>query len=133
VVLDSSYPAVPDGLREIRDAVELLARDCGLRGREAGGMVLAVSEAAANAIVHGYRGDEGVIRVRARREDGELMVVVADDGRGFVPRTDSPGLGLGLPIIANVALRMEVVSEGTGTEVHIVFPCPGCAGEVGAR
>jgi serine/threonine-protein kinase RsbW/stage II sporulation protein AB (anti-sigma F factor) len=52
-------------------------------------------------------------------------VVVADDGLGMMPRTDSPGLGLGLPVITTVSDRMEVVSEGAGTELHIAFRLSG--------
>ena len=104
-----------------------LARDCGLSERAVGDVALAVSEAATNAVVHAYadRGDAGVIHVTAQRADGELTIVIADDGPGLVPRTDSPGLGLGLPIIATLVRRMEVVAEGGGTQIHMVFDCPG--------
>jgi serine/threonine-protein kinase RsbW/stage II sporulation protein AB (anti-sigma F factor) len=48
--------------------------------------------------------------------------VVADRGRGIVPRPDSPGLGLGLPLIATLAESLEL---GTGrseeTEVRMTF------------
>jgi serine/threonine-protein kinase RsbW/stage II sporulation protein AB (anti-sigma F factor) len=62
--------------------------------------------------------------VQARSEDGELVVVVADHGEGMRPRPDSPGLGLGLPIIATLVTRLDIVNTSTGTEVHMSFPCP---------
>ena len=65
------------------------------------------------------RGPDGGPRVR---RDGRLTVVVADEGRGMLPRPDSPGLGLGLPLIATLAESLEL---GTGaddeTEVRMTF------------
>jgi serine/threonine-protein kinase RsbW len=49
--------------------------------------------------------------------------VIADEGDGLAPRTDSPGLGLGLPIMAHVTERFEIVSGPDGTEVHLAFRC----------
>jgi serine/threonine-protein kinase RsbW/stage II sporulation protein AB (anti-sigma F factor) len=47
---------------------------------------------------------------------------VSDEGRGILPRADSPGLGLGLPLIATLAESLEL---GTGdneeTEVRMSF------------
>jgi serine/threonine-protein kinase RsbW/stage II sporulation protein AB (anti-sigma F factor) len=91
-----------------------------------GDVKLAVSEAATNAVVHAYRGGPiGAITATARVEDSRLRIVISDDGVGMAPRVDSPGFGLGLPLIAALADEVEVVSsEKGGTEVVIVFPCP---------
>jgi serine/threonine-protein kinase RsbW len=120
---EKSFPAVPLGVGAIRREVVALARECGLDRTDADEVALAVSEAATNAIVHGYRGDEGLIHVSASREGDKLRIVIADDGRGLHPREDSPGLGLGLPIIAHVAESVEIVSNGAGTEIHMDFRC----------
>jgi len=85
---------------------------------------LAVSEAATNAVVPRLPGAAGELRLHAFVESGELKVVIADDGDGLLPRTDSPGLGLGLPIMSAVSERCEVVSGPDGTEIHLAFPCP---------
>jgi serine/threonine-protein kinase RsbW/stage II sporulation protein AB (anti-sigma F factor) len=82
---------------------------------------LAASEAASNAVVHAYREHAGELRLRARVWDGELQLVIADDGAGVAPRTDSPGLGLGLPIMAHCSERFEIVSGPEGTEIHLAF------------
>jgi len=84
---------------------------------------LAASEAASNAVVHAYREQAGELRIRARVDDGELHLVIADEGSGLAPRTDSPGLGLGLPIMAHVTDRFEIVSGPDGTEIHLAFRC----------
>ncbi len=50
------------------------------------------------------------------------MVIVRDRGRGFAPRVDSPGLGLGLPVIAALTRRLELQeTPGGGTEVVMAF------------
>src|SRR5919205_3332794 len=58
---------------------------------------LAVTEACTNVVVHAYPDGEGPMSVSAALRDRRLTVVVSDEGRGIVPRPDSPGLGLGLP------------------------------------
>lgn len=121
---EASFPAVPLGVGAIRGEMVALARRCGLDDRTVGDVALAVSEAATNAVVHAYAERAGNIHVTADTAEGELRIVIADDGPGLVPRTDSPGLGLGLPIIASVARRMEVIAEGGGTQIHIIFDCP---------
>ena len=40
--------------------------------------------------------------------DAFLNVIVADEGVGMSPRGDSPGLGLGLGLMATVADRFEI-------------------------
>jgi len=51
--------------------------------------------------------------------------VVGDTGTGFKDRHDSPGLGVGLSIIATVTDRLRIVSSPSGgTQIHMAFPCP---------
>jgi serine/threonine-protein kinase RsbW/stage II sporulation protein AB (anti-sigma F factor) len=57
---------------------------------------------------------------------GGVSIVVEDYGSGLTPRPDSPGLGLGLPIIAQVADDFEVSDLGhTGTRVRMGFATNG--------
>jgi hypothetical protein len=60
-------------------------------------------------------------------EHGELAIVIADAGPGLVERDDSPGLGVGLAVIAEVSEQLKIVSNSRGTEVHMTFPCPNAA------
>ncbi len=72
-------------------------------------IALAVSEAVTNAVRHAYRErDPGAVRVRVEVLPKEVQLVVEDDGSGMVPRPDSPGIGLGLPLIATIASRFDV-------------------------
>ena len=125
---EGSFPAVPLAIGAIRGDMIELARSCGLDERGISEVALAVSEAATNAIVHAYGGGPGEIRVAADADDGELTIVVADDGEGLAPRDDSPGLGMGLPVIASLTRRLAVASEGAGTTVEMVFACPAADG-----
>ncbi len=57
--------------------------------------------------------------------DGEehFAVLILDEGHGLIPRTDSPGLGLGLGLMAQMADDFQVGNrEGTpGTCVSLRF------------
>ena len=51
-----------------------------------------------------------------------LEIRVCDDGRGMTPRLDSPGLGVGLPIVAKISERFKVEARPTGgTAVRMFF------------
>lgn len=51
-----------------------------------------------------------------------LQVVIADEGRGMASRPDSPGLGLGLPLMASLTTALEVrPSPAGGTEIWMTF------------
>jgi serine/threonine-protein kinase RsbW/stage II sporulation protein AB (anti-sigma F factor) len=62
------------------------------------------------------------MEITAAIRDGRLAIAVRDEGRGMLPRADSPGLGLGLPLIATLAETLEL---GRGaddkTEVRMTF------------
>jgi anti-sigma regulatory factor (Ser/Thr protein kinase) len=88
-------------------------------------VALAVSEAVTNAVVHAYADapEPGEIEVVAQRTgDDRLEIFVCDDGRGMLPRPDSPGVGLGLPLVATLAESFEVQARtGGGTQVRMAF------------
>ena len=66
------------------------------------------------------------MEIRAALGDSELSVVVRDEGRGVVPRADSPGLGLGLPLIATLTESLELgTGEDDATEVRMTFRIEG--------
>jgi len=123
--LEAAFSAVPSSVGDVRDAVRKVARACGLDSDGLTAVLLAVSEAVANAVVHGRGSEEGVIRVSADHVGDELQVVVSDNGGGLRPRLAGKGAGLGMPIMAATARRVEIRSTPTGTAVHLAFECPG--------
>src|SRR4051812_32838634 len=105
----------------MRREVAAFAQRAGMDEDGVGAVRLAGSEAATNAVVHAYREADGPLQVRAHVAAGELLVIVGDTGPGLAPRADSPGLGLGMPLMATVTSRFQIVSQGDGTEVHMAF------------
>jgi anti-sigma regulatory factor (Ser/Thr protein kinase) len=125
---EHTWPARPEHVREARARVCELASRAGVAPRVVDNVRLAVSEAVGNAVLHGYRGsDQGDVTVVAEADDGELKVVVSDEGCGMRPRPDSPGAGLGLPLIAEMADSVSVSPGrgGRGTQLCMTFPRPG--------
>jgi len=92
-------------------------------------LALAVTEACTNVVMHAYADAEvhGSLEVRACIEQAVVVVEVADEGRGMIPRIDSPGLGLGLPLIAHVADSFEIVErrDRAGVVVRMQFHLSG--------
>jgi serine/threonine-protein kinase RsbW len=107
-----------------RAAARAFAAEEGADADTLAAVALCVSEAVSNAVVHAYRERErpGEVELEVNRPNGYLCLLVRDHGCGLVPRTDSPGLGLGLPLIAESASSLEVRSPGDGgTEVLMRF------------
>jgi len=121
--LSRELPATPASVGELRSAVRAFALANGAEYRALAAIVLAVSEAAANAVVHAYREMEvGLVRVDADVEDGTIEIVVADDGGGFTD-APAPGLGLGLAFMSQRALAFEVRDRPAGgIEAWMRFP-----------
>lgn len=84
----------------------------------------AVSELVGNCVNHAYVGLEpGPVVVLARLIRGRLVVTVADRGRGMVPRVDSPGIGLGLPLVSRLADDVRIDSGDDGAVIALGFAC----------
>jgi serine/threonine-protein kinase RsbW/stage II sporulation protein AB (anti-sigma F factor) len=116
--------ATAEQIARLRSEVTDYAQRVGVPDGRLGDVRLAVSEAATNAVLHAYRDrDPGEIRVDARvLDDGCLRIVVEDDGFGPLPRSDSPGLGLGLPTIASVADAVELsAGSAAGARLSMMF------------
>ena len=118
------FPATPESAYAIRGELAAIARGCGMSDQAVGDVKLAVSEAVTNVIRHAYDDDDvGDIAATASTGEGALHIVISDDGRGVAPRADSPGVGLGFPLIASLTQTMELVNrEGGGTELRMTFP-----------
>ena len=120
-----TVPAVADNVAALRHAVVDLALNAGAEEKVRTDLALAVGEACANVVVHAYPpGDVGPLIVQASVIDSrEIVVTVVDQGQGMTPRPDSPGLGLGLPLIANLSDRLEIQEgpDGVGTQLEMVF------------
>ena len=102
--------------------MEDVARGCGLAGEALGDLLLAVSEAATNAVVHGSVGREAAhVEVVVELTELEMLVTVSDSGHGLRPDADGDGQGAGLSIIAVLTGHLDIRSTATGTEVRMAF------------
>ena len=84
--LTSRIRAVPDAVRELREVVGFAAAMAGF-GHGAGEEIrLAVNEALANVVKHGYGGDvDGPIRLRIRASVSLVEIVIVDECRPIRP------------------------------------------------
>ena len=117
-------PAVPASVGELRHALSAELEMLPVPTSLVEDIGLAVSEAATNAVLHAYLDecDPGPLLLSARLMDDTVHVVVRDHGRGMTPRPDSPGLGLGLPVIAALTQNVEIRPlPPSGTEVVMTF------------
>jgi serine/threonine-protein kinase RsbW/stage II sporulation protein AB (anti-sigma F factor) len=115
--------ARPESVSAARHALSALADRLGCDG---GAVRIAVSELVGNAVIHAYFDrDAGPVLILGRVMRGRLVITVADRGRGMIVRADSPGLGVGLPVVSKVARDLRIDSDDRGTAVTVSFELDG--------
>lgn len=119
----TSHPAVPAAVGTARKELTEFARRAGATDEQLHAIRLAASEAITNAVLHAYEVEEnGEFHVSASYVEDELWVLVTDAGHGMRRRDDSPGLGLGLALVAQLADEFQILSRGSGgTELRMRF------------
>ena len=121
-------PALAPNVGVMRTGViEFAARHGASRSAQTD-IALAVSEALSNAVLHAFvRRPAGTMSIFAVAAVDALFVRIVDDGCGMHPRTDSPGMGLGLSLITRLSSSLEVRAgpRGAGTELRVSFDAPG--------
>lgn len=123
--LELTLPARAENVGVVRHLLGGVAEALDIDREQLDDMRLAVSEACANAVVHAYGDGSGLMDVDIAARGAELLINVRDHGGGMAPRTDSPGLGVGLPLMASLAESMELLTPpGGGTEVRMRFRLP---------
>lgn len=121
-----TMPARPEGVGVVRQALAGMADALDFDPTVLADMKMAVTEACTNVVVHAYGDGEGPMEVSVSLEGGVLRVTVRDEGIGIVPRADSPGLGLGLPLIATLTESLELgKADDDRTEVTMLFRLDG--------
>jgi len=99
-------------------AVEAQLEPVSLAGGRATALALVFSELLQNALEHG--GD--LVRIELARRDGDVVLAIADDGRGI----DDAASGTGLSIVRALVRdelkgRLDLRNDG-GTRAEVVFP-----------
>ena len=121
--LEISLPARAENVAVIRHVLGGVGDALALHPEVLSDVKLAVSEACANAVVHAYAdGEPGLLDLELSTNASHLEIVVRDHGRGMMPRADSPGLGVGLPLMASLSESLELTNRADGgTEVRMAF------------
>jgi anti-sigma regulatory factor (Ser/Thr protein kinase) len=122
-VLDKTWPAVPDTVPIVRHEALAHLHAAATPDPPLNDVGLALSEAVTNVVHHAYVDrDPGPVRVRIEIGIKEIEVMVQDEGSGMVPRADTPGLGLGMPLIATMSERFDIqAAPDGGTRVCMWF------------
>ena len=127
------FPAIPENESLARMVVSAFLVPLNPTIEDLADVKTAVSEAVTNAIVHGYAGEGGTVRLRADyRDDGLLTVDVCDKGCGIadIARAREPFFttlegeersGMGFTVMESFMDGVEVQSAvGVGTTVRLV-------------
>jgi integral membrane sensor domain MASE1/anti-sigma regulatory factor (Ser/Thr protein kinase) len=115
--LSLRVPADPAKLATLRRTVGRWLARLELTAEETADLVLACSEACANAMEHAYGPGEGFVEVEAEAEGGEITMVVRDTGRWRPSR--NPDRGRGLRMIEACVDSYAIIRSDSGTELHM--------------
>jgi anti-sigma regulatory factor (Ser/Thr protein kinase) len=115
-------PAAPEGARQARAVVRDATAELRLDGETTWELMLATTEAFANALEHGVPCPSRGILLRVENRDGSVGVEVCDCGGNFpeTPRSSKPEGegGRGIPIIQAIMDRLEVAPDSEATRVR---------------
>ena len=76
----------PNNLITVEEFINYFAKDLGLDDEKLNGLLLSITEATTNAIVHGNKGDRKKnVFIDVNASDSTLTIVVRDEGIGFDP------------------------------------------------
>jgi serine/threonine-protein kinase RsbW len=121
------FPALPGEVRTMRQALSRWLEAVGLDDQQTHDVVLAVSEAAANSVEHGYHFDPaGSVRLEAWANDGSVHVAVHDAGAWRAPLERSER-GRGRAIMEALMRDVSFETENGGTVVRMRLPIGGPA------
>jgi serine/threonine-protein kinase RsbW len=118
---ESWLPAAAASAPEARAIVRDAASELRLDGSTTWDLMLATTEAFANAVEHGEPCDPRGIYLGVETRDGTIGIEVRDCGCfPLEPRSSKPDLqgGRGMPIIATIMDTLEVAPDSDSTRVR---------------
>src|SRR4051794_4254670 len=108
----------------LRAAIRAFTRDhCDHSDEAEQTVALAVTEACSNVVPHAYPDSPGELWLTGRLDGDQFTVTVVDEGVGVDAATDRAGLGLGLPLMRDLAAT-TIPSTQQGTLVQLRSPRP---------
>jgi serine/threonine-protein kinase RsbW len=117
----------PNNLITVEEFVNYFSKELNLNEEKLPGLLLAVTEAVTNAIIHANKCDETKkVTMNVLKDDHKLIITVKDEGKGFdpakVPDPTAPenllkdsGRGLYLMKIYMDELKYNITPSGTET------------------
>ncbi len=127
--IEIKFLAIGENERLARQVIAAFLTDLDTTIEELCDIKTAVTEAVTNAIIHGYRGTDGVVTMTATYENNNLEIIVRDKGVGIADvekarepmYTSQPELersGMGFTVMESFMDMVDVISEvGEGTKV----------------
>jgi anti-sigma regulatory factor (Ser/Thr protein kinase) len=115
--LSFEVPAEASELAGVRRVMRRWLADAGAAPEESYDMLVATTEAAANAVEHAYGPVDASFRIEAAVERDEVAITVRDSGSWRPPRGTNRGRGTTL--MQQLMDTFEVVTGDEGTEVHM--------------
>jgi len=121
--------SIPENINRVEAFVEVLKSDLGLTEEMEANVLVSLTEAVNNAIVHGNKKNPSKkVAIKMEKDSSALVFVVEDEGEGFDPailldptapeNIDKPS-GRGIFLMRNLADKVEF-SDG-GRKVTIAF------------
>ena len=111
-------PAVPDSLSPMRAALREWLAAAGAAEGDAYDVLIAVGEAAANAVEHAYGPVDAEFEVEGRVTNGDLVLAVRDRGKWRDPRGQHRGRGLLLMNELMDDVQIERDEQGTAVQMR---------------
>ncbi len=117
------FSALPLAVPLLRRSLAHFLAQQGVNENDRYAILLAVGEAAANAVEHAYLIDPGLVSVRAER-DGDTLVVDVNDGGRWKPVERRDERGRGIKIMRALMDRIEIRTMQAETNVRLTVRLP---------
>jgi serine/threonine-protein kinase RsbW len=123
----------PNNLLTVEEFVNYFAREIGIKEEKISGLILSVTEATTNAIIHGNKKNtDKKVKIDVSAEGHKLKIIVKDEGIGFdpalIPDPTKPenllkdsGRGLYLMKVYMDDIKYKITPEGTETILVLNF------------
>jgi anti-sigma regulatory factor (Ser/Thr protein kinase) len=124
-----NWPADPVCLTAIRGEVRRFLAPLALTEEARQDLVLAVSEAATNAVAHAYTPatTRDTVELTSWTEDHNVCFEIVDHGQWRTPSDRPIGRGLGIPVMQRAVEAVLIHYDRRGTRVLLSHPLPGDA------
>ena len=130
-VVDLTLPTDARLISQTRRTVSGYLEQMGVASEVVDDVVLALDEACTNVMRHAFAGDTEFFHLSAELDDGEIVVIVEDEGVGLPPAKLREPLGVAEPtatsgrglqmirsLMTNVALETAPLRQGTRLEMR---------------